>query len=82
MKYMSDPFPARRDQHAFQIASRTFFTRRRQTRRGGGAGSRAVGHGLSLRRTPMNVFSFQVYFALISRNLTQKVLLRCTVDRV
>ena len=25
MKYMSDPFPARRDQHAFQIASRTFF---------------------------------------------------------
>ena len=32
MKYMSDPFPARRDQHAFQIASRTFFTRGRQTR--------------------------------------------------
>ena len=46
MKYMSDPFPARRDQHAFQIASRTFFTdrrqvRRRRRRRWGNGGSRA-----------------------------------------
>ena len=66
MKYMSDPFPARRDQHAFQIASRTFFTRRPTSSPAAAVEAgrgRVVGHGLSLRRMPPNLSCFRVLIA-------------------
>ena len=72
MKYMSDPFPASRDQHAFQIASRTFFTVKTD-----GDGSRVVGHGLSLPR----LRDYFARFWVASRNLGRKTKSRRVVSR-